>query len=289
MSVVGLNDVEWGELFHERAELLKIYCALKRVMDYKSGIAGVTYHISDSFFYELLYVDAVSGRKALVYDRGAIRAMLLRLVNIGVIERKKQLGKNVFKLVLAKSDDSVQKSLSPATAQAKAQLQPELEPEKTQSNVVVMRVSEKATAQKNPELEPDFSPSLSPPLTSIYKDIYTRVGDVHLYLRAFINERSLLNAHNRKLMAEWVKQELTQLELQDAVGRATQSTQGGGFGLAYLGKVVEQIINQRSVGGDDEKRGSSGKPGGEHGEAGGYLRRQSELARQYLEDENGDN
>lgn len=289
MALVTINSEEWGELFHERAELLKIYCGLKRVMDFKTGIAGLTYRVNDSFFSELLYVESINGRSAISYGRGSVRGMIERLEKIGLIRRRYELGKNVFELVFALSGQSVQKSSSQGLAKGVAKVQPEVQPEKHPANVVVMRVSEKATANNSPEVEPTTTARSSPPLTSRYKDIdiYTRMADLHDYLKAFINERSLLSTHNRKLMNGWISQELTRLELQDAVGRAMQSTQGEGFGVSYLDKVVKQIFYQRTAGGKNETGSTGGEQPGEHGEAGDYLRRQSQLAAEYLE--GGDN
>jgi len=258
--IVGLNDEEWGELFHERAELLKIYCALKRVMDFKTGVAGTTRRLNDSFFTELLYVEARQGVAELKYTRSQLRKMLGRLESIGLIDR---IGPNVFKLVLALSNSSVQERQTRSRARTGHEVEPEVEPEKAPSNIVVLGDDNKSRAIPDCEAGTYSKEKWSPPLTSkIYIDRYSKVSQIHDELKTVINELSLINVHSRKIMTEWLQLNLTQVILREAIDRAIQAKHGQPFGVAYLNPIIKQQIYKTENQGESNEANRSGKRSG---------------------------
>ena len=116
MTAFVVNDDEWHRLFDEPPELIKVYCALRRVMDFKTGVAGLTYRINEGFFTDLLYVAPVPGRHSPPkVTRQKIRSILNRLEKIGLI---KHHGQFVFKLKKATTDKSVQNSSNRGTTRA---------------------------------------------------------------------------------------------------------------------------------------------------------------------------
>lgn len=47
MPSFQINDEEWDALFDEPHQLLKVYCAIRMFMDYRTGIAGETRRLSE--------------------------------------------------------------------------------------------------------------------------------------------------------------------------------------------------------------------------------------------------
>jgi len=286
----GLNKEERRELFNERAELYKVYAELKQVMDYKTGIAGLSYRISDSFFTELLYVDALRGRAKVEYTRSQARKIIDRLETIGLIKRRKDIGPNVFKLLLATSNKSVQMNRVQTGSRTGASNYPEQEPEqepiKSGSNVVDMGLSKKTGARTGYEQEPEQDTSSvlnrSPPLTSNYKlTNYTQISEIHSFLIPHVDEKSFINFHSRKLMREWIELGLGDDVLQMAVGKAVQSTQGGYFNISYLDPIIRELINKNKLGELDANDQRSKQSSSEHGSSGSYMREQREAAERY--------
>lgn len=239
MASVYLTDEEWQALFNEPPDLLKLYLSIKRVMDYKTGTAGVSYRINDAFLREVLYIEAVQGRKAETVNRGAVRSKLARLQKLGLISGG---GQHVFKCNYYDLPQSVQNNSSQPAARPAANQPPDLEPIKTPAEVILLHDSTKTPASKNPQQAPSTSANSRPPLTS--KDRYIDKAQIHEFLKTVIDERSLLNQHNRHIMQEWVELKLKPEVLNQAIDLALQAKQGQGFGVAYLNPIVRQCIQK---------------------------------------------
>jgi len=97
-----INDDEWGALAEEPAEAFKLYCAIRRFMDYRTGIAGKSRRFSEQMLREVLYVAPLPGRHAPAeITRQKVRSLLKRLETIGMIV---SIGPLVLQLPLATSD-----------------------------------------------------------------------------------------------------------------------------------------------------------------------------------------
>lgn len=102
MPAFQINDDEWGALVEEPAELFKLYCAIRRVMDYRTGIAGKSRRISEQMLREALYVAPLPGRHAPPeVTRQKVRSLLKRLEALGLTV---SIGPLVLQLPLANSD-----------------------------------------------------------------------------------------------------------------------------------------------------------------------------------------
>ncbi|HCR1292458.1 hypothetical protein [Pseudomonas aeruginosa] len=128
MTAVLVNDAEWEILAGEPAELLKLYVALKRRMDFATGIAGQKTLINEIVLREGFVVDPIPGRaKPKPYTREQGRSAVRRLERLGAI---KVIGPLVFEFPHARRDQSDQKSYNQATTK----LQPEQQPPKNQAD-----------------------------------------------------------------------------------------------------------------------------------------------------------
>ena len=286
MASFYLTDEEWRVLFNERADLLKLYTGIKRVMDFKTGVAGISYRMSDSFFTDLMYVEAVHGRKEERFTRQKIRSAVNRLETIGLLTR---IGRNVFKLNFVKPNQSVQKDRIQTATRTATVTESEQQPKKNTSNVVVMGVIEKRETEHNTQQDTPQQDNSNPPLTSNYKlTNYTQISQIHDFLISQIDESSLLKFHNRKLMGQWLELGLSSDVLQLAVGRAIQCSAGGNFNIPYLDPIVREYMNKNNSGDLDEANQRSKQQGSEHGSAGNYMREQREAAERYAEKHNLD-
>ena len=102
MTAFVINDDEWGVLLDEPADVLKVYCAIRRVLDFRSGVAGLVRRISEQMLREVLGVASVAGRHTPApVTRQKVRSVLTRLERLGLL---RVLGPLVFKLPLADAD-----------------------------------------------------------------------------------------------------------------------------------------------------------------------------------------
>lgn len=123
MAAFQINDDEWDALAEEPAELLKLYCAIRRFMDYRTGVAGIRRRISEQMLREELYVAPLPGRHAPPeVTRQKVRSLLKRLETIGMT---RPIGPLVYELPLASWDGL------PKTGATKEQ--PEEQPEEQPS------------------------------------------------------------------------------------------------------------------------------------------------------------
>ncbi|WP_338546844.1 DnaT-like ssDNA-binding domain-containing protein [Pseudomonas benzopyrenica] len=122
MTAVLVNDDEWALFAGEPAELLKLYVALKRRMDFASGIAGLQTKINEIVLREGFTVDPIPGRPApKTITREQYRSAVRRMEKIGAV---KVIGPLVFEFPHARTDQSAQKSYNRATTELQPGQQP---------------------------------------------------------------------------------------------------------------------------------------------------------------------
>jgi hypothetical protein len=122
MTTIRISDAEWELFAGEPAELLKLYCVLKRRMDFVTGIAGIETLISEVVLREGFTVDPLPGRRASKpITREMWRSAVRRLEKIGAI---KTIGPLVFQFPYA---DRINPSKT-ATTKQQPQQQPKQQP-----------------------------------------------------------------------------------------------------------------------------------------------------------------
>lgn|GEM_PF-6073172 len=99
MSAFQINDEEWAALVEEPGDIFLAYCAIRRAMDYRTGIAGRVKRISEQMLSEVLYVAPLRGRhESGSPTRQRVRSVIARLGSLGALV---QVGPMVFELPLA--------------------------------------------------------------------------------------------------------------------------------------------------------------------------------------------
>ncbi|WP_273807254.1 MULTISPECIES: DnaT-like ssDNA-binding domain-containing protein [unclassified Pseudomonas] len=122
MTAVLVNDDEWALFAGEPAELLKLYVALKRRMDFATGIAGKQTLINEIVLREGFTVDPIPGRPTpKPVTREQYRSAVRRLEKIGAL---KVVGPLVFEFPHARTHQSAQKSYNRATTELQPGQQP---------------------------------------------------------------------------------------------------------------------------------------------------------------------
>lgn len=127
-----INEDEWNALHDEPLILFKLYCAIRRCMDYKTCIAGTETRINERYFHEVLGYSARPGRKKSgPLTQKQIRWYLFCLEKLGLIE---SLGNYVFKCLLADAQESNQKIKGVNRAYSRAQGRAQPDNKKTSEN-----------------------------------------------------------------------------------------------------------------------------------------------------------
>jgi len=108
MPSFQINDAEWGALADEPADVFKLYCAIRRFMDYRTGVSGEKRRLSEQMFREELYIAPIRGRhESGSPTRQKVRSLVDRLISIGVVS---QIGPLVFELPHADWDGASKSS-----------------------------------------------------------------------------------------------------------------------------------------------------------------------------------
>lgn len=100
-------DAEWDALVDEPHQLLKVYCAIRMHMDYRTGFSGEVRRLSEQMLIEVLSIPASPGRPAHKATRKEIRYAIDALVRRGLLEPMGSIGPFVFHLPKAERDKSV--------------------------------------------------------------------------------------------------------------------------------------------------------------------------------------
>lgn len=111
-----VSHEEWRALFNEPGELTKLYFAIRLRMDHQTGFSGLrqggSRPNSEAALVEALLVDKVQGRHTNPFSkpvsRNQLRGMVRRLVAVGLLEVRDDLGRMVFFHPLAALDSSDQ-------------------------------------------------------------------------------------------------------------------------------------------------------------------------------------
>ena len=103
MANFQISDAEWSVLAEEPADVFKLYCVIRRHMDYSTGVAGShKRRFSEQGFKEALYIAPLRGRKKSGSPtRQKVRSLIARLIKIGALLL---VGPLVFQLPYADRD-----------------------------------------------------------------------------------------------------------------------------------------------------------------------------------------
>lgn len=273
MTAFLINDDEWDLLFDEPSDLLKVYCALRRVMDFKTGVSGFSYRINEGFFIDLMDIALIPGRhRPEKFTRGKIRNHLNRLEKIGLMKRRSDIGPFVFELLLSESDKSVQNRMSRGTTKAETEKKEEQRPEKNKEN----QSSYESSATNNKTEDETPTPDrMNPPPVSGYIDKYTTMQQLYEVLGTVMPVNWINRTDSRKVLSEWLSIGISSDLLSEAIGRAMNVQDGKSFGVKYLDPIVRQLkqksLNpEKSNGPDKSVRKSSAEKNQEAADA--YLR-----------------
>lgn len=152
MTAILINDDEWALLAGEPAELLKLYVAIKRRMDFATGVAGRKTLLNEIVLREGFTVDPIPGRPSpKPVTREQYRSAVRRLERIGALT---VIGPLVFEFPYARKDAPPKR----ATTELQPDWQPELQPASPppQASKSAVRTS------LRPELQPDEQPGVGP-------------------------------------------------------------------------------------------------------------------------------
>lgn len=157
-NFIKIEEEAWELLFDHPAELFKIYCAIRRKMDYETCIAGNSAgnRISEQYLREVISYSARPGRlKCEPVTRQKIRHFVKYLEKLGLIENQ---GNFVFLCNLALRDQSAQKIRNPnGTNLGTEKITIIGTKKKTNKPLIKKDLSE----NKEPDLEPDLEPARS--------------------------------------------------------------------------------------------------------------------------------
>lgn len=153
MIAIRLDQSEWDLLAGEPAELLKLYCALKRRMDFSTGIAGRKTLLNELVLREGFTVDPIPGRpKQKPITREMYRSAVRRLEKLGLLVT---LGIMVYQFPHARRDAPSKR----ATTELQPAGQPEQQPENTNPDPSDSGPSGEFEGEQQPEQQPHSSPS----------------------------------------------------------------------------------------------------------------------------------
>lgn len=128
MPSFQINDAEWGALADEPADVFKLYCAIRRFMDYRTGVSGQKRRLSEQMFREELYIAPTRGRhESGSPTRQKVRSLVDRLITLGAIT---PIGPLVYQLPNADWDGSSKSSATDEQPDQQPHQQPEEIPDK---------------------------------------------------------------------------------------------------------------------------------------------------------------
>lgn len=108
MPAFQINDDEFAALADEPADVFKLYCVIRRWMDYRTGVSGAVRRLSEQMFREELYIAPTRGRhESGSPTRQKVRSLVDRLISIGAIT---PIGPLVYQLPHADWDGASKRS-----------------------------------------------------------------------------------------------------------------------------------------------------------------------------------
>ncbi|WP_220815669.1 DnaT-like ssDNA-binding domain-containing protein [Pseudomonas paralcaligenes] len=154
MAAFQINDAEWSALVEEPGDIFLAYCAIRRLMDYSTGVAGQARRISEQMLREVLYVAPCRGRhESGSPTRQRTRSVVERLITLGALE---QIGPMVYRLPLATRDGAPKRSATNEQPHQKPNQQPELDSLKAR-NDAAPSVEDAGSATASASLENGIS------------------------------------------------------------------------------------------------------------------------------------
>ena len=150
MPAFQLNDAEWGALADEPADVFKLYCAIRRFMDYRTGVSGVVRRLSEQMFREELYIAPTRGRhESGSPTRQKVRSLVDRLISIGALT---PIGPLVYQLPHADWDGASNRSATDEQPDQQPHQQPSTsKPQATESVAYSSGNSGSATTSESAE------------------------------------------------------------------------------------------------------------------------------------------
>ncbi|MDX5990455.1 DnaT-like ssDNA-binding domain-containing protein [Ectopseudomonas alcaliphila] len=152
MVAIRIDDAEWELLAGEPAELTKLYIAIKRRMDFATGIAGHKTLLSEIVLREGFTVDPIPGRpKPKPITREMYRSAVRRLEKLGLLVT---IGTMVYQFPHARSDASPKT----ATTELQPAAQPQQQPTGDRLQPSEYAASSEIEGEQQPEQQPYSSP-----------------------------------------------------------------------------------------------------------------------------------
>ncbi|MDF3863483.1 hypothetical protein P3W53_03355 [Pseudomonas denitrificans (nom. rej.)] len=248
MPSILISDAEWMLLSGEPPELLKLYVALKRRMDFATGVAGQKTLINEIVLREGYTVDPIPGRaapKPPTREQG--RSGVRRLEKIGAL---KVIGPLVFEFPYARRDQSVQNSSNQAATKLQPEQQPSAnQPEPNESGAFSVSDNQAATGLF---LEQVPSSNLLPVSGKDHtvpsaRDEFETPSTAGQWCQFFIRERRfqmhvVQTAKTMPLFAQWVERRITTAQVRTAMDTAEAKLGAVPDTPLYYRNFLEQLL-----------------------------------------------
>lgn len=280
MPAFQINDAEWSALVEEPGDIFLTYCAIRRVMDYSTGVAGQARKISEQMLREVLYVAPCRGRhESGSPTRQRIRSVVDRLITLGTLV---QIGPMVFQLPLATRDSPSKRSATDEQPDQQPDQQPptkSLEPSNDGGYGSLEKELATATESGSSAISnlPPESGNHTVPLTRGEEATPTSAGQ---WCQFFIRERRyqlhvVQTPKTMPLFASWVERGVTTDQMRLAMESAEAKLGSTPDSPLYYRNFLDQLLLETQRLAQQEHRHErdyrSGKPGqgGPHREPGG--------------------
>lgn len=273
-----ISPAEWDLLVGEPAELFLVYCQIRMFMDYESRISGAAHPFEEAGLCEVLEVEAVRGRAGVRPSRQKLRSVIDRLVSLGALVRRLDVGPLVFFLPHAVWDKSVQMNRITSTTKQQPDQQPETEVVfSSENNAVALVAYENSNQTRNggcveqqPITVPPYKTLSDTPVVtveSIGVDPGERMNGSAGWFEFFsrrcgvrFEHRKLHTAKNGRLFEGWVARGVCVGDVLRAMELA-HGRRGGAppDSPAYYGWAVDSVLSARAEGGADGSRREGGR------------------------------
>lgn len=160
MPAFLINDAEWNALVEEPGDVFLAYCAIRRFMDYGTGVAGERRRLSEQMIREVLYVAPTRGRhESGSPSRQRVRSVIDRLIKLGILA---PIGPMVFELPLADRDGLSKRSATNQQPHHQPDQQPTQIPLKPSKNAAL---TEDTDGSETTSASPNIGNSNLPPVS----------------------------------------------------------------------------------------------------------------------------
>nr|WP_298165307.1 hypothetical protein [uncultured Pseudomonas sp.] len=281
VPAVLINDVEWELLAGEPAELLKLYVALKRRMDFATGIAGRKTLLNEIVLREGFTIDPIPGRpKPKPVTREQYRSAVRRLEKLGAIN---VIGPLVFEFPHARRDQSAHNSYNRATTKLQPEQQPAEKSPESSNDAAFSDVKDGATTGLFLEQVPsnNLLPVSGNYTVPLPRESDTAPATAGQWCQFFIRERRfqlhvVQTPKTMPLFASWVERGITTSQMLAAMEIAEAKLGSAPDSPLYYRNFLDQMLleTQRLASQQEcrhERDHRPGKPGqgGPYSEPGG--------------------